>query len=72
MRSRIFYKMIHPGDPDVACQAMDLGFDYSGEAVTFKTLELIQLHMQKNMWVIVNLLQGQDDLKQGRITCTVH
>lgn len=47
MRSWIFYKMIHPGDPDVARQAMDLGFDYSGEAVTFKTLELRTSHAEE-------------------------
>lgn len=34
MSSGVFYKMIHPGDPDVAHQAMDLGFDYSGESET--------------------------------------
>lgn len=35
--------MIH----DVAHQAMDLGFDYSGDAVTYETLELRTSHAEE-------------------------
>lgn len=43
MRNHIVYKMIHPGDSDIVHQAVGSGFAtglISGEAVTYKTLEL--------------------------------
>lgn len=52
---------MHQGDPDLAWQAVGLGFA-SGFLIHIK-LGNVGLHMQKNMSVILTLLQGQDDLR---------